>query len=184
MNAISPPRPRKLIDYYYDYAALLTALGALLTGLIPWLVLKQGPAQDKYLWSLHRHDWISLHLAFALTFTAIAVIHLVRHWRWVRVMTPRHVSLRKGLGGLAVFTSTTALVGLLVWGIYLGLSRNNVTQGRGQGWRGGRFEAVSQFQGDYESDTCLGDGEGGRGQGRRHRGGRGMSQTRASADQH
>ena len=144
MNGPFPPRERKLIDYYYDYAALLAALGALFSGLVPWLFLPQGPGPNKYLWGLHRHEWINLHLAFALTFTAIAAIHLVRHWRWVRAMTPRHINFHKGFQGLAGFLATTAIVSLVIGGAVYWLNAGRVVESRGKkGWRGDRVEIMA-----------------------------------------
>lgn len=175
MNEPSTPRVRRNLDYYLDFAALLTMLGAIATGVILWLVLGHGPGQaNKYLWGLHRQEWANLHLALTLTLTGIMIFHLARHWRWITVLTPRHLGLTGGFKGLVLFLTTAALVSLLVWGSFLLLNRNASLEGQGQGWRGGHgADATQQHPGGGGGPGGGGYGRG-QGQGQGWRGGRGF----------
>lgn len=165
METTEKPHPRPNPDFYYDTAALVALLGLLVTGLALWPLLGFGPAAPKYFWSLHRQQWINLHLAFALVFGVICIIHLVRHWRWIKLMTPRHLGPGQGLRAIARFLSAILLTGAAVWSSYAlfqyrlvaverrsssimgrdavipengkGMSRTQ-GQGRGPRWRGGR----------------------------------------------
>lgn len=178
MDTTPKPQPRPSMDFYYDYLALMTLLGLLITGLVLWPLLGFGPAAPKYYWSLHRQQWISLHLAFALAFSVICMVHIVLHWRWVKLMTPRHLSLSLGLRGVAMLLVSTLLTTAAVWGGYVLLEKNRLTpeaQRRGvnigKAWDqdGGRPEAV---QGNNAIDPGTGQSAL-KGRGPRWRGGRG-----------
>ena len=119
-----PSRP--LSDFYFDYAALMTLLGLMATGVVLWPLLGFGPAAPKYFWTLHRQQCISLHLSFALSFSVICLVHLVRHWRWIKLMTPRHLGLRPGIRGMLAMLAVTLLAAAAVWGGYNLLENNRM----------------------------------------------------------
>ncbi len=72
------------------------------SGIVLWFVLPSGQG-----WrssgtvtavSLDRHTWIDLHNWAALMLTAVVIVHLVMHWKWVARKTKSYLSGRWGAG--------------------------------------------------------------------------------------
>jgi hypothetical protein len=71
-------------------AAALT-LFELVSGMILWLALPAGQgwrfSRAFTVWGLERHSWITLHNWAALLLTAVIVVHVALHWKWVARQT-------------------------------------------------------------------------------------------------
>ncbi len=76
---------RATLNAIIDGLMLAVGVGVVTTGLMLWLAIGRGPDPElpKWLWGLHRHGWGDVHLALALSLTALAVLHTVLHAPWI-----------------------------------------------------------------------------------------------------
>jgi ABC-type Fe3+-siderophore transport system permease subunit len=154
------PRPRRAPGHRFKGRALtavVTAIGfvtMMLSGLVLFIV-PSGRIARMIEWSfagLSREDWISVHIAFAILFVVIGVIHLGFNWRAMR----HHLATRLADG---VRVRPELVVGLVLSAVlltaaverwppfdYLFELHKAAKSGAETGgaperpWRGGRFE--------------------------------------------
>jgi hypothetical protein len=77
-------------QYLVDALLFVSAVGVAFIGLLMAFVIPGGPSfvdSDKYLLGLHRHDWGDIHLYLGITFSVLAVIHLLLGWSWIKGKT-------------------------------------------------------------------------------------------------
>jgi hypothetical protein len=74
--------------YLFSLVAFLMLSGLIETvsGFVLWLVLPSGggkrAVEVSYL-GFTRHTWIDIHDWVAIALTAVVVIHLMVHWKWI-----------------------------------------------------------------------------------------------------
>jgi hypothetical protein len=81
------PLSRTDWKYLIDTLLVFSFLGLLTIGLLLAFVIPEGPAapgRSKYLLGLHRHQWGDIHTILSVAFAALAVVHVVLAWKWVR----------------------------------------------------------------------------------------------------
>jgi hypothetical protein len=67
-------------------ALLVLGLAEAVSGFVLWFALPSGSGRrglESAYWGLSRHSWISIHDWVAIALTAIVIIHLLSHWKWV-----------------------------------------------------------------------------------------------------
>lgn len=80
-----------------------------ISGFVLWFALPTGGGQGRRVieptfWALSRHNWVDIHDWAAVALTAIVIIHLAIHWKWVIRMlkmalsnlNPRRVKAQAG----------------------------------------------------------------------------------------
>jgi len=74
-----------------DGLMLAVGVGVVATGLLLWLAIGRGPDPElpKWLLGLHRHGWGDVHLALALSLTALAALHTILHAAWIEATSRR-----------------------------------------------------------------------------------------------
>jgi hypothetical protein len=73
--------------YSVDTLMVLCLLGIILIGLLMAFVIPEGrlgDGQSKYFLGLHRHQWGAIHLYLSLAFAALAIVHIVLAWSWIK----------------------------------------------------------------------------------------------------
>ena len=130
-------RPR--VNYLVDLVLFALMGGMVFVGILLGWALPAGPGQEKYFWTLHRHQWGDVHLWLSILFLAFLVVHLVLHWKWIRGSTQKIVG-RSWI--LPLFVLVPAMVILLA---RAGYSGNDVDR-RGWGQRSGRQCQHSQVE--------------------------------------
>jgi len=88
---------RGTVNFVVDLISFVDLLGLVYTGFIMKYILPpgsaghgygfrggRGPGEIKYLWSMTRHEWGSIHFYFALLFVILMVVHIVLHWNWIK----------------------------------------------------------------------------------------------------
>ena len=108
-------RPR--VNYLVDLVLFALMGGMVFVGILLGWALPAGPGQEKYFWTLHRHQWGDVHLWFSILFLAFLVVHLVLHWKWIRGSTQKIVG-RSWI--LPLFVLVPAMVILLARAGYSG----------------------------------------------------------------
>jgi uncharacterized membrane protein len=72
------------------------------SGVILWVVLPSGQGSrlsgSAAVWGLDRHAWIDLHNWAALMLTAVVIVHVALHWKWVVRQTRAYITGRRPLG--------------------------------------------------------------------------------------
>jgi hypothetical protein len=119
------------INYIVDVILFGLMGGIVFIGILLGWALPAGPGQEKYFWSLHRHQWGDIHLWLSILFLAFLVVHLVLHWKWIRGSTQKILG-RSWI--LPLFVLVPAMVILLA---QAGYSGDNVDR-KGWGQRSGR----------------------------------------------
>jgi hypothetical protein len=69
---------------------VLTGLVEAVSGFVLWFALPSGGGRrglDLTYLGLTRHTWIDIHDWVAIALTAIVIIHIIIHWKWVARMT-------------------------------------------------------------------------------------------------
>ena len=122
---------KPIINYIVDLILFGLMGGMVFIGILLGWTIPAGPGQEKYFWSLHRHQWGEIHLWISLLFLGFLVVHLVLHWKWIRGST-RRITGRSWV--LPFFFLVPAMVVLLAQAGYKG---DNVDR-RGRGQRSGR----------------------------------------------
>ncbi len=78
--------------YVVSFVVLLTlASFQLLSGCVIWLIMPQGDGDflnmkgglGRTFWGLQRNEWGDIHAWVAVVMIAVAIIHLIIHWRWI-----------------------------------------------------------------------------------------------------
>jgi len=75
------------LKFVVDALLFLSTVGTVLVGLLLGFVIPRGPVgsgEAKYLLGLHRHAWGDIHLYLGIAFAALAALHLVLGWSWVK----------------------------------------------------------------------------------------------------
>jgi hypothetical protein len=79
-----------------QFGLVLTLIGLgvveAFSGFVLWLALPSGGGLgrrgiEQVFWTLSRRTWIDIHDWVAVVLTAIVVIHLGMHWKWIFRMT-------------------------------------------------------------------------------------------------
>lgn len=73
--------------FLVDVLLTITILGIAFIGFLLGFVLLEGPTvseSSKYFLGLHRHQWGDIHLYLGIAFTALAVLHVILGWSWVK----------------------------------------------------------------------------------------------------
>jgi hypothetical protein len=137
--------PRELsgksrLNYAVDFLTLLLILAMIGTGIVIRYVLPPGSGghgggERLLLWGLDRHEWGGLHFWLAVALSAVMLLHVALHWKWICGITRRWIGRVRGGGvrasrraayGVAFF----ALVALLVGGFtYLSWTSVEVVPG-------------------------------------------------------
>jgi hypothetical protein len=79
---------------YWILAAVLGILGFIeaFTGFVLWLGFPDGGngvgrlyggISNLSFWGLTKHAWIGIHDWVALSLVALAVVHVILHWKWI-----------------------------------------------------------------------------------------------------
>ncbi len=69
---------------------LLIGLAETISGFVLWLALPSHVGRrglESSYWGLTRQTWVGIHDWVAIALTAIVIIHLLLHWKWVLRMT-------------------------------------------------------------------------------------------------
>jgi uncharacterized iron-regulated membrane protein len=77
--------------YLFSVVGFLIVAGLVeaVSGFILWFALPSGGGRkglDLTYLGLTRHTWIDIHDWVAIALTAIVIIHLIVHWKWVTYM--------------------------------------------------------------------------------------------------
>lgn len=84
---------RNKLNFIID-SLMFTAIGAIgLIGILMGFVIPRGDgasAGQKYLWSLHRHEWGNIHLYLSLVFLSLLVLHIILHWPWIKATISKY----------------------------------------------------------------------------------------------
>jgi hypothetical protein len=79
---------------YWILAVVLGILGFIeaVTGFVLWLGFPEGGSgagrlyggiSNLSFWGLTKHTWINIHDWVALALVALAVLHIIIHWKWI-----------------------------------------------------------------------------------------------------
>ncbi len=76
---------RNTLNAVVDAIMFACIIVIIFTGVVMWLFIGKGrvPAEQKYLWGLHRHDWGNIHLVFSVSLVVLAAFHFILHWGWI-----------------------------------------------------------------------------------------------------
>ncbi|MBN1995759.1 MAG: DUF4405 domain-containing protein [Anaerolineae bacterium] len=78
-------------NFWLDLSALLGFIITALTGLLLWLVLPHGRGSDYLTFlSLTRSTWVDIHDWVGLGTLIILGVHIVIHWKWIKVVGQRY----------------------------------------------------------------------------------------------
>jgi len=132
------------LNYAVDFITLLLILAMIGTGVVIRYVLPPGSGghgggERWLLWGLDRHDWGGLHFWLAVGLSAVMLLHVALHWKWICGVTRRWIGrLRDGGNRLARRTAYGlaffVLVTLLLAGfVYLSYSSVEVLPGQSRG---------------------------------------------------
>ncbi len=74
--------------YLFSLVALLilTGLAEAISGFVLWFAIPSGGGRrglELSYWGLTRPTWIDFHDWMAVALTAIVILHLLVHWKWV-----------------------------------------------------------------------------------------------------
>lgn len=69
-------------NVFLDACLFIEMLALIGTGIILYFVLPPGSRQDTFV-ALTRHQWGDIHFWIAAVFTALILLHLVMHSKWV-----------------------------------------------------------------------------------------------------
>lgn len=75
------------LKYTVDALLFISFIGIVLIGLLLAFAIAEGPVADestKYFLNLHRHQWGNIHLYLSLAFSALAILHLILSWSWIK----------------------------------------------------------------------------------------------------
>lgn len=118
------------INYIVDVILFGLIGGMVFIGILLGWAMPAGPGQEKYFWSLHRHQWGDIHLWLSILFLAFLVVHLVLHWKWIRGSTQKILG-RSWI--LPLFVLVPAMVILLAQAGYSGDNVDRKGWGQGSG---------------------------------------------------
>jgi hypothetical protein len=79
------------------------------TGLLLELKMDQEDGAAR-LFGMGQDDWGEIHIVVAITFVALAVLHLVQNWAWIKAAFSRS---KPAIGVL--FAGLVLVAGLLLW---------------------------------------------------------------------
>ncbi|MBN2265253.1 MAG: DUF4405 domain-containing protein, partial [Candidatus Aminicenantes bacterium] len=128
--------------YVVDTLLFLCFLGLAAVGLLMAFVIPEGRVeigQSKFFLGLHRHQWGDIHLFLSLAFMALAVVHIVLAWSWVKGKA-RALFGRAWKAGIGLTVLAACAVPLVFW---LALSKNDPAYadlGMGRGRQGLRVD--------------------------------------------
>jgi len=87
---------RSTLNFVIDLISFVDLLGMIFTGIIMRYILPPGTGgrggggsdgigrHIKYLWSMTRHEWGSIHFYLALAFIVLMTAHILLHWTWIK----------------------------------------------------------------------------------------------------
>jgi quinol-cytochrome oxidoreductase complex cytochrome b subunit len=82
--------------YWLSASSAALLLFEFMSGIILWFVLPSGQgwrfSSTATVLGLDRHTWIDLHDWAALVLTAVVVVHIVMHWKWILRQTRAYLS--------------------------------------------------------------------------------------------
>lgn len=77
-------------QYLIDTLLFISVVGVVIIGFLLAFVIPKGPSaadSAKYFLGLHRHEWGDIHLYLGISFTTLAVVHLILAWNWIKGKT-------------------------------------------------------------------------------------------------
>jgi Domain of unknown function (DUF4405) len=77
-------------NYVLDATIFVALLITTITGLILWLVIPR--IFDVVFLGFSRNVWVAAHICFGVVGLASIVIHIVRHWGWLKALRGRRLS--------------------------------------------------------------------------------------------
>lgn len=87
------------INFSLNSLFFVTFVAANLSGLAIWLILPSGgyqggrnPSYGAMWFGLDRHGWEDIHLWGSVAMIAIAVFHIVLHWKWIALTAKRYLA--------------------------------------------------------------------------------------------
>ena len=133
------------LQYIVDALLFVCITGITIIGILLGFVLPKGPAtseSSKYFLGLHRHEWGDLHLYLAVAFTALAVLHLILAWSWIKGKTRQLFGgrWRTALISLPILASAVLVA---FWAVFPRSSPGYEDYGKGVGKRSELRDAVS-----------------------------------------
>jgi hypothetical protein len=99
---------RIALNFVLDLVSFLNLLTLIFTGCVMRYILPPGTGglgriahggsgrgiNAKYLWSMTRHEWGSIHFYLAIVFVVLMIIHIILHWTWVKCYVKSIVNRR------------------------------------------------------------------------------------------
>lgn len=144
--------------YLVDTLMFLFLLGVTLIGLLMAFVIPEGrleAGQSKYFLGLHRHQWGDIHLYLSLAFAALAIVHIVLAWGWIKGKA-RGLFGRSWAAAVGLTVLAAVLVPALFW---LAASKNDPAYaefGEGRGGQGRRFIEAGRPAAERLDETSSG----------------------------
>jgi Domain of unknown function (DUF4405) len=77
-------------NYVLDATIFVALLITTITGLILWLVIPR--IFDVVFLGFSRNVWVAAHICFGVLGLASIVIHIIRHWGWLKTLRGRRLS--------------------------------------------------------------------------------------------
>ncbi|MBW2977189.1 DUF4405 domain-containing protein [Candidatus Woesearchaeota archaeon] len=75
-------------NYWIDFLMFLSIAVTALSGIILYIILPSGRrAGWQEFWGISREAWRNTHTWAGFVFIAIALIHLILHWKWIWAMS-------------------------------------------------------------------------------------------------
>ena len=80
------------INYWIDVLAGISFVIVAITGLVLFFKFPSGQGTGSLsLWNLTKFQWTNLHNYSGIILIIIVLLHLILHWRWIVVMTKKHI---------------------------------------------------------------------------------------------
>ena len=130
---------RTKLNYIVDALMFIAIVATGFIGILLGYFIPTGnvPPAQKYLWSLHRHDWGEIHLYLSLALLVLFVLHIILHWAWIKTATERYLRKKSMLWAIL---AVPVLLLLVVWFFYPKNTRHSdhnenapLFEGRGAG---------------------------------------------------
>jgi hypothetical protein len=158
------------LRFILDAFLFISIVGIVLIGFLLGFILPEGPAaseESKYFLGLHRHAWGDIHLCLGVVFTALAALHVVLGWSWIKGKA-RQIFQKGWTAALGSVPLLAFLVLFLFWS--LSLSDTDKYADYGGGAATGREEELILAEGevlvtgqvtlaDLEQSTGIPSGE-------------------------
>lgn len=150
MSGAAESKSQSARRFLVDFVMFVSALGAMLTGVVLWLCVGKGPDGQKFFLGLHRHEWGDLHTFFSLAFVALVVVHLIQHWAWIRIVALKQVGRRAGIRSILKTAGAAVFVLGTIWACFAAFGSNNESYSQGgrarAGYRQPRVQQNEAYQ--------------------------------------